>query len=223
MKILIVLAHPEAKSFNGAMYQRAIEVLQEGGHEVKTSDLYRMNFDPVSDRRNFTTTRNASFLKTQLEEVYATEHNGFVKELAAEQEKVEWCDLMIWQFPLWWFTVPAILKGWQDRVFAMERFYKGGRIYKDGMMKGKKALLSVTTGTELGAYQYGALHNGDMETILRPIQRGMFEFLGFSVLKPQISYAVAHLTDEERAKELSEWGTRLKYIFEEKEISVGKY
>lgn len=90
-------------------------------------------------------------------------------------------------------------------------------------MKGKKALLSVTTGTELEAYQYGALHNGDMETILRPIQRGMFEFLGFSVLKHQISYAVAHLTYKKRAKELSEWGTKLKYIFEEKEISVGKY
>jgi NAD(P)H dehydrogenase (quinone) len=34
-------------------------------------------------------------------------------------QKIEWCDLMIWQFPLWWFSVPAILKGWFDRVFAM--------------------------------------------------------------------------------------------------------
>lgn len=223
MKVLIILAHPELKSFSGAMYQSTIEVLTNMGHEVKVSDLYRMNFDPVSDRRNFTTVKDASFLKVQLEEVYALEHGGFVKELSIEQEKVEWCDLMIWHFPLWWFSMPAILKGWQDRVISMERFYKNGHLYKNGLMKGKKALISVTTGTEFEAYQYGGFHNGDMDSILRPIHRGMLEFVGFSVLEPQVSYAVAHKTDEERKAELKKWRERLKYIFEEKSINIDKY
>lgn len=223
MNVIVVLAHPEPKSFSGAMFKSTIETLEMEGHQVKVSDLYRMNFDPVSDRRNFTTVKDASFLKVQLEEVFALEHNGFVEELTIEQEKVEWCDLMIWHFPLWWFSVPAILKGWQDRVFAMERFYKGDHLYENGMMKGKKALLSVTTGTEYEAYQYGGFHNGNMESILRPIHRGMFEFLGFSVLEPQISYAVAHMTDEQRKAEFKKWESRLKQIENEKVIVVGKY
>lgn len=223
MNVLVVLAHPEPKSFSGAMFQSTIETLKKEGHQVKVSDLYRMGFNPVSDRRNFTTVRDASFLKVQLEEVYALEHNGFVEELSIEQEKVEWCDLMIWHFPLWWFSMPAILKGWQDRIFAMERFYKNGHLYENGMMRGKKALLSVTTGTEYEAYQYGGFHNGNMENILKPIHRGMFEFLGFSVLEPQISYAVAHMTDEERRAELKNWRLRLRNIFDEDIINVNEY
>lgn len=160
---------------------------------------------------------------TQKGGVYALEHNGFVEELTIEQEKVEWCDLMIWHFPLWWFSVPAILKGWQDRVFAMERFYKGGHLYENGIMKGKRTLLAVTTGTEYEAYQYVGFHNGNMESILRPIHRGMFEFLGFSVLESQISYAVVHMTDEQRKAELKKWESRLKQIENERAIVVGKY
>lgn len=53
---------------------------------------------------------------------------------------------MIWQFPLWWFSVPGILKGWVDKVFAMGRTYGGGRIYEKGVFQGKKAMLSLTTG-----------------------------------------------------------------------------
>jgi hypothetical protein len=82
------------------------------------------------------------------------------------------CDLMIWQFPLWWFGVPAILKGWVDRVFAMGRTYGGERFYENGVFKGKRALLSVTTGGPEAVYQKGGW-NGDIQAILRPIQRGM--------------------------------------------------
>ncbi|WP_234898528.1 NAD(P)H-dependent oxidoreductase [Aeromonas veronii] len=54
MKVLIVYAHPEPKSFNGALFCHAIRALEQAGHTVITSDLYAMGFDPVSDRRNFT-------------------------------------------------------------------------------------------------------------------------------------------------------------------------
>jgi len=46
---------------------------------------------------------------------------------------------MIWQFPLWWFGLPAVLKGWVDRVLAMKRTYGGGRIYETGVFRGKRA------------------------------------------------------------------------------------
>ena len=223
MKILIVLAHPEPKSFNTAMYHTAIKILKESGHKVKTTDLYAVNFNPVYDRSNFTSVKNPDFLKLQIEEIYASElNNSYASETKSEQEKVEWCDLMIWQFPLWRFAPPAILKGWTDRVFTSGRFFKDGGYYENGTLRGKKALLSVTTGSPAETYTKDGYH-GDIYGILRPINRGILECVGFSVLEPEVNYSVAHLSDEERKTVLAKWGNRLNNIFKEKEINVGKY
>lgn len=223
MKVLIVLAHPEPKSFNAAMYQTAINAFAENGHEVKATDLYSMNFNPVYDRSNFTSVRNPDYLKLQIEEIYAAEiNNSYAQQTKTEQEKVEWCDLMIWQFPLWRFAPPAILKGWADKVFTSGRFFKDGGYYEKGTLRGKKALLSVTTGSGAEMYTKDGYH-GDINGILRPVSRGILECVGFSVLKPEVNYSVAHLTDEERKAVLKKWGSRLKTIFNEPEMVVGKY
>lgn len=222
MKVLIILAHPEPKSMNSAMFTTAIETLQQAGHEVKTSDLYAMRFNPVSDRHNFNTVKDAAFYKQQLEEVHATETNGFAPEIESEQQKVEWCDLMIWQFPMWWFSVPGILKGWVDRVFAMGRFYGQGKLYEQGVFRNKKALLSVTTGGPEEAYIKNGLQ-GDIHNILKPVQRGMLRFTGFHVLHPQIVYGPARRSPVEREQELHRWQNRLKDVFNEAPIEIGTY
>ena len=222
MKILIVLAHPEIQSMNGAMYRTAVETLQAAGHEVRSTDLYRVAFNPVSDRSNFTSVLNKDYFKQQLEEKHATELGAFSLDIATEQEKLEWCDLMIWQFPLWWFTVPAILKGWVDRVFAYGRVYGEGRCYEKGVFKGKKALLSLTTGGAFEAYQKNGMH-GDLEAILRPINRGMLEFVGFTVLAPQVIYGPVRMTPAQREAELADWADRLQGIFSEEPAEVGAY
>lgn len=222
MKVLIVLAHAEPLSMNGAMFNTAIAALQATGHEVKTSDLYAMQFNPVSDRRNFTGVKNASFFKQQQEELHATATNGFAADVELEQQKVEWCDLMIWQFPLWWFSVPAILKGWVDRVFAMGRVYGMGKIYEQGGFKGKKALLSLTTGGSEDNYSKEGLQ-GDIHNILKPIHRGMLQFTGFTVLQPQIVYGPARITAEEREQQLQQWQNRLQQIFTEAPAEIGRY
>ena len=136
MKVFIVHAHPEPKSFNGALFRAAQETLRGAGHAVAVSDLYAMRFDPVSDRRNFTTVKDPAFFKQQIEEMHATQAGGFAPDLEAEMRKMEECDLMIWQFPLWWFGLPGILKGWADRVFAMGRTYGGDRFYRTGPSRG---------------------------------------------------------------------------------------
>lgn len=222
MKILIVYAHPEPKSMNAAMFHTAIETLEAAGHDVKTTDLYAMQFNPTSDRYNFTTTLDPHFFKQQLEEVHATKLNGFIAELDAEQQKLEWCDLMIWQFPLWWFSVPAILKGWVDRVFAMGRTYGDGHFYETGIFNGKKALLSLTTGGEEAAYFKNGF-NGDLSGILKPLHRGILQFTGFSVLHPQVVYGPARISATERAEALAGWRSRLQNIFNETPIEVGIY
>jgi NAD(P)H dehydrogenase (quinone) len=222
MNVLLVLAHPERRSFNGAMFDTASDTLRAAGHDVATSDLYRMGFDPVSSRCNFVSIRDADYLKLQIEEMHASEVGGFAIEVETELVKIEAADLMIWQFPLWWFGLPAILKGWVDRVFAMGRTYGNGHVYDTGRFKGKKALLSLTTGGPEAAYLADGF-NGDLDAIVRPIQRGVLEFTGFSVLTPQVVCGPVRADDAQRAAWLAAWALRLKSIASEKPIQVGRY
>lgn len=222
MKVFVVYWHPEPRSFNSAMFQTACATLTAAGHEVRTSNLHEMRFDPVSSRKNFTTVKDPNYLKPQIEEMNATEMNGFSEEIESEIRKIEWCELMIWQFPLWWFGLPAVLKGWVDRVLAMGRTYGSGRIYQSGVFRGKRALLSLTTGGPEDAYRKGAF-NGDIAAILRPIHRGMLQFVGFDVLEPHIVYGPVRLTDEQRKKQLAAYAVRLQQIARESPIDVGIY
>ncbi len=222
MKAFVVYWHPEPRSFNAAMFHTACETLESAGHEVRTSDLHEMRFDPVSSRKNFTTVKDPAYLKLQIEEMHATEANGFAQDIESEITKIEWCDLMIWQFPLWWFGLPAVLKGWADRVLAMGRTYGGKRIYQTGVFSGKRALLSLTTGGPEEAYRKGAF-NGDIEGILRPVHRGIMQFTGFDVLAPQIVYGPVRMTNEQRKEALAAYAERLRTIGTESPIDVGIY
>lgn len=222
MKTLIVYWHPEPQSFNGALFRTAQDVLIGAGHAVQTSDLHAMQFDPVSGRHNFTTVKNPGYFKPQIEEMHATEQGGFATDIEAEIAKIEWCDLMIMQFPLWWFGLPAALKGWVDRVFAMGRVYGGGRVYGTGVFRGKRAMLSLTTGGPAATYSKDG-NNGDIDAILRPIHRGILQFVGFDVLAPHIAYSVARLSDEERQQILIAYQQRLATIEQEAPIEVGRY
>ena len=222
MKVFIVYWHPEPKSFNGAMFRTACETLVAAGHDVRTSDLNEMSFNPVSGRHNFLSVKDPFYFKQQIEELHATDNYGFATEVEGEIKKMEGCDLMIWQFPMWWFGLPAVLKGWVDRVFAMGRTYGGSRLYEAGVFRGKRALLSLTTGGPEEAYRRGGF-NGDIETILRPIHRGMLQFVGFDVLAPHIVYGPVHLTDEQRRQHLAAYAVRLQFIAGESPIEVGSY
>jgi NAD(P)H dehydrogenase (quinone) len=222
MNVLIVFAHPEPKSFNGALFDTAVRELKAAGHTVVTSDLYRMGFNPVSDRRNFNMVKDPDYLKLQVEETYASEYDGFAPEIETEIRRLETCDLLILQFPMWWFGLPAILKGWADRVLAMGRTYGYGAIYETGKFRGKRALLSLTTGGPEEAYLKGGF-NGDVEAILRPIQRGILEFIGFDVLAPQIHFGPVRASQEQREDWLENYAQRLRSIETELPIVVGNY
>ncbi len=222
MKVFIVHAHAEPQSFNGALTRHAKTVLEAAGHEVKISDLYAMNFDPLSDRRNFTSIKNPDYYRQQTEEAYANEVNGFAPDIVAEMEKLEWCDVLIFQFPLWWFSLPAILKGWVDRVFAFGRVYGGGKWYDNGVFQGKKAMLSLTTGggdsSIKGIYSETGL-NGSIHNILFPINHGIFRFVGFDVLPPFIAWGASRASDEKRQAYLEEYQQRLLTIPETQAIA----
>jgi NAD(P)H dehydrogenase (quinone) len=212
MRVLIVLAHHEPTSFSHAMTDAARVALQKVGHEVTVSDLYAMRFDPTSDRRNFLHAHNPDRLKQQAEEEHASAHQSYVADLQIEMDKLAACDVLIFQFPLWWLGLPAILKGWVDRVFAVGRAYGGGRYFDRGVFRGRRAMCALTVGgstpdvySEVGIY-------GSMESILLPIHRGIFDFAGFSVVEPFVVYGPARLSQEERLEYLARYRERIVNI-----------
>jgi len=208
MRVFILHAHHEPTSFNGALTREAVFALQEAGHAVTVSDLYAMAFDPVSDRRNFRTVADASRLKQQVEEEHASTFGGYVPELQAEMDKLAWCDVLILQFPLWWMGMPAIMKGWIDRVLTVGRAYGSGRYYSRGVFRGKRAMCSVTVGGSAVMYsEHGAY--GPIERALLPIHHGILGFVGFSVLEPFVVYGPARLTDDDRLVQLRSYRERV--------------
>lgn len=222
MRVFIVHAHPERQSFNGAMTRTATTAMEGAGHEVVVSDLYAMGFNPVSDRRNFTTVHDPDYYRQQAEEAHAAAHNGFAADIQVEMDKLFWCDVLILQFPLWWFGLPAILKGWVDRVFASGgRIYGGGKWYDRGVFAGKRAMCALTIGGPPPIYSEHGL-NGPIGTILFPIHHGMLYFTGFTVIEPFLVHAPARISAEERAAHLARYRERVLHLAEAPVIAYPK-
>ena len=222
MRVFIVHAHHEPKSFNGAMTAEAVKALEAAGHQSVVSDLYAMGFDPVSDRRNFTTVFDPAYLKQQAEEAHAAASRGFAADIEAEMDKLFWCDTLILQFPMWWFGLPAILKGWVDRVFvAGGKVYGGGRWYDNGVLAGKRAMCSLTTGGPGSMFEADGL-NGALQTLLFPINHGMLAFVGFTVVEPFVVHAPARLDEAARAQRLADYCDRVVRLNDAPTIGYAK-
>lgn len=212
MNVLIVHAHPEAASFNGALRDKAVEVLSAAGHGVTVSDLYAMNFGPVAGPQDFEGPRaDTEFLSIPREQTRAVETGTLAADIVAEQEKLAAADLLILQFPVWWFGMPAIMKGWADRVFARGFAYLPGRKYDTGMFKGKLAMVSATTGTSADTYAPDGI-DGDILSVLWPIHNGLLRYSGFEVLPPFVAYMPGRVGDEGRKAQLDAYAKRLGEI-----------
>ena len=118
MKVLLVFAHPEPRSLNGALCEVAIKELKTQGHEVQVSDLYADRWKSAVDRADFPLLAPNARFKPASASKEASAANALSEDVRAEIDKLLWADALILQFPLWWFAMPAILKGWVDRVFA---------------------------------------------------------------------------------------------------------
>lgn len=209
MNVLIVYAHPEPKSFNGAMKDAATETLRGAGHDVVVSDLYALKFQPVAGPSDMTGDReDPEFFSLPKEQTKAYQEGVTAPDIAAEVEKLKRADLLIFQFPIWWFGMPGILKGWADRVFARGFAYMFGRKYDTGMFRGKTALVAATTGTSADTYAPDGI-DGDILAVLWPIHNGLFRYCGFDVLPPFIAYMPGRVGEAGRAAYLNEYRKRL--------------
>lgn len=211
MKVLVVHAHYEPQSFNAALKDLAVETLRGAGHEVQVSDLYSMNWNPVASVADFAERKNPDYCTYALEQRHGFESGTLSPDILEEVAKVDWCDLLILNFPIFWFSVPAIMKGWIDRIFVSGRFYGGKRFYDQGGMRGKRAMLAFTLGGQPHMFGPDAIH-GEIDLMLRPIMRGSLAYAGFDVLPPFSAYHVPYISHEGRQQILRDYQQRLLHL-----------
>ena len=211
MKVFIVYAHHEPRSFNAALLQRSVQTLHGAGHDVRVSDLHAMHFNPLADAADFAQRRFPETLQYDREQKFATEHSAFAPDIQAEIDKLLWCDLLILQFPLWWFSVPAILKGWIDRVFVNGIAYGKGRRMDAGGLRGRKAMLTISTGCYPEMVEPDGLL-GDLNVNLWHLHSGTLAYVGFQVLPPFMAWSIHYTTPQQRQQVLDAYAERLRTL-----------
>jgi NAD(P)H dehydrogenase (quinone) len=193
----IVYVHPEPRSFVAALRDTVRDQLTAQGWEVTLSDLYASGFDPVARGSDFPARENPDYLSYALEQRHALAVDRLAPDIRREVDAVRRADLLVLVFPIFWFSVPALLKGWIDRVFLSGAFYGGKRIYAKGGMAGKRALIVASLGGREHMFGPGALH-GELNGMLRPLWQGTLGYCGFSVLQPFFAHHVPYLDADAR-------------------------
>lgn len=211
MHVLIVHAHPEPASFNGALTGQAVATLTEAGHTVEVSDLYAMRFKAVADADDYATREDPAYLRIDREQTWAHRHDAVAPDVLAEQAKLTRADLLILQYPMWWFSMPAILKGWADRVLTRGFAYLPGHKYDTGLLAGKLAMVSVTTGTSADTYAPDGI-DGALLDVLWPVHNGLLRYSGFDVLQPFAAHMPGKADDEGRDEMLRRYADRLRHL-----------
>jgi NAD(P)H dehydrogenase (quinone) len=217
-KILIIYAHPEPTSLTRQLVEVTAETLEGQGHEVLRSDLYGMRWKAVFDEHDFPNRTNPQRLSFIMESAHAYSTGQQTNDVAIEQEKLKSADAVIMQFPFWWFGVPAILKGWIERVYAFGfgYGYKDGtntHRYGEGALKGKRALVCVLTGGPEKDYGPRGI-NGPIDQLLFPLTHGALFYPGMDVLATHAVYGAAHITTAEEVDAVKKaWRSRVERLF----------
>jgi NAD(P)H dehydrogenase (quinone) len=216
MKYLIVHAHPEPASLNGYLKDRGVAALRAAGHEVEVSDLYAMSWKAVADGDDFPARDATAPLNYARASGEAFASGAQSPDVAKEQRKLLWADVVVLQFPMWWYGLPAILKGWVDRVYAYGFAYgvgphgggQWGRRFGEGTLEGRRAMLATTIGGRMAHYGPRGV-NGTIDDLLWPISHGVLYYPGFTVLPPAVFYEVNHASPEAVEQMAQAYATRL--------------
>ncbi|MDR6376185.1 NAD(P)H-dependent oxidoreductase [Paraburkholderia caledonica] len=190
------LCSSEPTSLTGYLKHRAVAALIEAGHEVVVSDLYAMKWKAVADVDDFLSRADSvGKFSYQAESRTAFTSGTQAPEVAEEQRKLLWADAVILQFPIWWYSMPAILKGWIDRIYAYGFAYgvgpqgglNWGKRFGEGVLEGRRAMVTMTVGGRMSHYGPRGV-NGAIDDILWPIHHGALFYAGMQVVPPTVFY-----------------------------------
>ena len=220
MNVLIVYAHPEPKSLNGSLLDFSIKRFEAAGHTVQVSDLYAMKWKSQLDADDFLNRESGAPFDAMRDSKKAFAAGQQTPDITREQEKLLWADGVVFQFPLYWYSMPAIMKGWVERVYAYSFAYglgehserRWGDRFGEGRMSGKRAMLVLTAGGWESHYSPRGV-NGPMDDLLFPIQHGILFYPGFDVLAPFPVYRAGKVDSATFAQICADYGDRLDTLF----------
>ena len=185
---LVVLAHPDRRSFNAAWADATVQAATDAGHEVLVSDLYALGFDPVEGPHHYADwPTDTPFDPLKVQEQSAAK-GALPDDVQAEIAKVRQADRIIFHFPIWWFSPPAILKGWFERVLVHGALHSVDARFDTGLCSDKTALFCVTTGAKDAECDFNG-KEGDLALLLWPVAYTL-RYLGFAVLQPVTVHGV---------------------------------
>lgn len=184
MKSLVVYAHPNPESYNHAVLQVVEDELKKAGNVVIIRDLYAENFDPFLKGEDFKSLMVGKVLP----------------DVEKEQAYIRDADLIVLIFPVWWFSVPAILKGYIDRVFSYGFAYRITDEKPEGLLTDKKVLIFSTTGGDEATYD----RCGYRDALTKTQDAGIFRFCGMEVLDHKFLFGVPSVSHERRIEMLEE-------------------
>lgn len=202
MNALLVYAHPEPRSMNGAMKNVMRERFVLHGWDVAVADLYASSGRAIPSQADFRQLQNPERFSLVHEQRHAQKLRSYRSDILDQQAKVEEADLIVFQFPLWWYGVPAIMKGWVERILTHGFAYDDEHMFEHGLLKGKLAMLSLTTGATRAELDADSRHTGTVEQFLEPFSGGVLGFCGMELLEPFIAYGVGHMGDDGRRQTL---------------------
>lgn len=192
MNTLAVLAHPNRHSYTGALFDAVTSGMAANGkHTVETADLYAENFDPCFQPEDF-----AQF-----------QGGALPVGLLAEQQRVARADALAFVFPVWWWSFPAILKGWFDRVFSDGWAYSFKPGLSRGLLRDRPTLVLGVAGSTQSTYvKYG--YGTAMTT---EIDVGLLGYCGLRDVETHIIYDAEQSLEyrEENLRLAADWGRAL--------------
>ena len=136
-RILVILGHPSHDSFCGALTERYVQAAKDAGHQVRELRLGALDFDPI--------------LREGYRQVQPLE-----ADLLQAQADITWAEHLTFVYPIWWGAIPALLKGFFDRVFlpGFAFKYRPGKAFPEQLLRGRSADLLVTMDTPAWYYRW---------------------------------------------------------------------
>ncbi|WP_017609543.1 NAD(P)H-dependent oxidoreductase [Nocardiopsis xinjiangensis] len=215
-----VYTHPRRDSLNQHLLRAGSTALSEQ-YEVTVSDLYAEGFVPALSERDLGSLSEVPGNLAELTgEAYA---RGEVEpEVRREQERLAAAELLVLQFPLWWYGPPAMLKGWLDRVlqtgFAQGEFDEDTglpRRYGDGRLMGRKALIIVTAGDDERTLGPRGV-SGDLGSLLFPLTHGALWYVGIEALDLHVVHDADGIDGSGRRQEAERLAERITGLSDER-------
>ena len=179
-KIVVINGHPHQDSFNTAITQSYISFAKEAGVEVRYIAIRDLNFNP------------------NLEYGYS-KRMELEPDLLQALDDIRWSDHQVWIHPIWWLSMPAILKGFFDRAFLPSIAFKINGEDK-GLLSGKTARIINTAG-DLSQSQYENIYKSSG---LIQLKKGILEYCGASSVSTNFIGPLEELNESDRRNFLNE-------------------